>query len=172
MEFGAFWTHTFDMGTLRFTPVSLLLGAFLIILTLILQRQLRRILTKRFFPRFNIHPGLANAYATLIGYIFLIVAMLLILPVTLEGFNWSTLSVILGAVSFGIGFGLRNIADNFVSGLIILLERPIKVGDRVSIDAANGTVASIKARSTTVPSSLDSFTRSASSTPCLRASAG
>ncbi|MEX0327059.1 MAG: mechanosensitive ion channel family protein [Puniceicoccaceae bacterium] len=150
MSIETFWTRTFDMGTLSFTPLSILLGFILVILTLILQRLLKRLLTKRFFPRFNMHPGLANAYSTLIGYIFLIVSLMLILPITLDGFNWATLSVILGAVSFGVGFGLRNIADNFVSGLIILLERPIKVGDRVSIDETNGTITSIRARSTTI----------------------
>ncbi|MEX0331737.1 MAG: mechanosensitive ion channel family protein [Puniceicoccaceae bacterium] len=150
MSIETFWTRTFDMGTLSFTPLSILLGFILVILTLILQRLLKRLLTKRFFPRFNMHPGLANAYSTLIGYIFLILSLMLILPITLDGFNWATLSVILGAVSFGVGFGLRNIADNFVSGLIILLERPIKVGDRVSIDETNGTITSIRARSTTI----------------------
>ena len=150
MTVESFWTRSFDMGTISFTPVSLILGVVLVILTLFLQRLFRRILTKRFFPRFNIHPGLANAYATLSGYIFLVVALMLILPITLDGFNFATLSVILGAVSFGVGFGLRNIADNFVSGLIILLERPIKVGDRVTIDDASGTITSIRARSTTI----------------------
>jgi small-conductance mechanosensitive channel len=150
MQLGSFWMRSVDMGTVSFTPLSLLLGAILIIFSLILQKLLQRILTKRFFPRFKIHPGLANAYATLIGYIFLVLAIMLILPLSLDGFNWATLSVILGAVSFGVGFGLRNIADNFVSGLIILLERPIKVGDRISIDATSGTVTSIRARSTTI----------------------
>ena len=73
-----------------------------------------------------------------------------ILPLALPGFNLATLSVIAGALSFGIGFGLRNIADNFVSGLIILTERPIKVGDRLEIDDLEGKVMEIRARSTTV----------------------
>lgn len=143
-------TRTFEVGSISFTPLSMLLGFILILFILVLQRFLHRLLTKRFFPRFKIHPGLANAYATLICYTFLVVALLVILPVALDGFNLATLSVVLGAVSFGVGFGLRNIADNFVSGLIILLERPVKVGDRVTIDNTSGTVTSIRARSTTV----------------------
>lgn len=150
MPLESFWTRSIDMGTVSFTPLSILLGMILITLTIILQRLLKRILTRRFFPRFKMHPGLANAYATLIGYIFLLLALMLILPITLDGLNWGTLSVILGAVSFGVGFGLRNIADNFVSGLIILLERPIKVGDRVTIDQTSGRVISIRARSTSI----------------------
>lgn len=66
------------------------------------------------------------------------------------GFNIQTLSVVIGALSFGIGFGLRNVADNFFSGLIILLERPIKVGDRIQVGSSYGTVIDIRARSTTV----------------------
>ncbi|MGC9450094.1 MAG: mechanosensitive ion channel family protein [Oceanipulchritudo sp.] len=138
------------MGTVRFTPLSLLLGFILLLIVVVLQRTIHRLLTKRFFPRFKMHPGLANAYATLIGYLFLILALFIILPVTFDGLNWATFSVILGAISFGVGFGLRNIADNFVSGLIILLERPIKVGDRITIDDTSGTVMSIRARSATV----------------------
>lgn len=146
----SFWFQVIEMGTVSFTPFSLLLGVSLTLVTLIIQRILYRILTKRFFPRFKIHPGLGNAYATLIGYVFLVLALLVILPITFQGLNWATFSVILGAVSFGIGFGMRNIADNFVSGLIILLERPIKVGDRITVDNTSGTVTSIRARSTTV----------------------
>ncbi|MGA1205801.1 MAG: mechanosensitive ion channel family protein [Opitutales bacterium] len=150
MTADSFWTASIEVGTVSFTPVSLLMGTTLIILALLLKRILHRVLTRRFFPRFNINPGLANAYSTLIGYVFLILALFIILPITISGLNWSTLSVVLGAVSFGVGFGLRNIADNFVSGLIILLERPIKVGDRITVDATSGTVTSIRARSTTV----------------------
>ncbi|MEX0322397.1 MAG: mechanosensitive ion channel family protein [Puniceicoccaceae bacterium] len=146
----SFWFQVVEMGTVSFTPISLLLGIILILLTLIFQRILHRVLTKRFFPRFKIHPGLGNAYATLLGYLFLALALFIILPITFQGLNWATFSVILGAVSFGIGFGMRNIADNFVSGLIILLERPIKVGDRITVDGTSGTVSSIRARSTTV----------------------
>ena len=146
----SFWTSSIEMGAVSFTPTSLLLGLVLVVLTLLVKGFLHRVLTRRFFPRFGVHPGLANAYATLIGYTFLVLALFIILPVTFRGLNWATLSVILGAVSFGVGFGLRNIADNFVSGLIILLERPIKVGDRITIDEANGMVKKIRARSTTI----------------------
>jgi small-conductance mechanosensitive channel len=150
MTVESFWTRTIEVGQISFTPLSIALGTTLLILAIILQRIIHRVLTRRFFPRFKIHPGLGNAYATLIGYTFLILALGLILPISFQGLSWATFSVILGAVSFGVGFGLRNIADNFVSGLIILLERPIKVGDRVTIDDTSGTVTSIRARSTTI----------------------
>ena len=150
MTWDGFWTRTIDFGTVSLTPISVILGLALLTTAFVLQKLLYRMLTRKFFPRFNINPGLGNAYATLLGYIFLVAALLVILPVTFQGFNWSTFSVILGAVSFGIGFGLRNVTDNFVSGLIILLERPVKVGDRITIDNLSGTVTSIRSRSTTV----------------------
>jgi small-conductance mechanosensitive channel len=150
MTVGTFWTRAIELGSISFTPVSLALGLVLLAITLLIQRLLRRLLTRKFFPRFKLNPGLANAWATLIGYIFLVLALVIILPVTFQGLSWATFSVMLGAVSFGIGFGLRNIADNFVSGLIILLERPVKVGDRVTVDELSGVVTSIRARSTTV----------------------
>jgi small-conductance mechanosensitive channel len=146
----SFWTSSIDAGTLSFTPLSILLGTVLLLVAIILQRVIYKVLTRRFFPRFKIHPGLGNAYATLICYTFLTLALFFILPITFTGLNWATFSVILGAISFGVGFGLRNIADNFVSGLIILLERPVKVGDRVTIDQTSGTVTSIRARSATI----------------------
>lgn len=150
MTVESFWTKAIEMGQISFTPISVILGAVLLVIAVVLQRIIHRMLTRRFFPRFKIHPGLGNAYATLIGYTFLILSLGLILPVTFQGLSWATFSVILGAVSFGVGFGLRNIADNFVSGLIILLERPVKVGDRVTLDDTSGTVTSIRARSTTI----------------------
>ena len=145
-----FWTQVIELGNVSFTPLSLLMGVFLLLLALLVQRLVYHLLTHRFFPRFNIHPGLGNAYATLIGYSFLVLALFLIGPIAFNGLNWATFSVILGAVSFGVGFGLRNIADNFVSGLIILLERPVKVGDRVTLDNTSGMISAIRGRSTTL----------------------
>ena len=150
MTVDSFWTQAIAVGHISFTPISILLGTGLLILAIILQRIIHRTLTRRFFPRFKVHPGLGNAYATLIGYTFLTLAVGIILPISFQGLSWATFSVILGAVSFGVGFGLRNIADNFVSGLIILLERPVKVGDRVTLDNTSGTVSAIRARSTTI----------------------
>lgn len=150
MTEGGFWTTPVNLGSVSFTPLSLVIGCVLLVLAILVQRLLTGLLRHRLFPRFRIHPGLGNAYAILGGYVFLVLSLILIGPLTFQGLNWATFSVILGAISLGVGFGLRNIADNFVSGLIILLERPVKVGDRVTIDETSGTVASIRARSTTV----------------------
>src|SRR5262245_16079197 len=143
-------TRRFDLGSLSFTPASLMLGAALLIALNIVSRILRRLLRDRFLPRAGIARGVSIALATLVYYLLMIVGTLMLLPVMVSGFNLHTLSLMLGAISFGIGFGLRNIADNFVSGLILLIERPIKVGDRIQVGDTFGDVLEIKARATIV----------------------
>lgn len=145
-----FWLQPVHMGSISFSPASLLGGFLLLAFLILVQRRLQRLLSRKVFPRFGIETGLAYAYSVLAGYSVLLLGIAVILPLSVQGINWTTISVVLGAVSFGIGFGLRNIADNFVSGLIILLERPIKVGDRIAIDDLMGNVVAIRARSTSV----------------------
>ena len=145
-----FLFRDFQFGSLGFTPLSLLIGLGLLAALVVLNSMLKRVLRHRVLPRAGLTPGVSAAMSTLIGYIVLVVGILVILPISIQGFNMGTLSVLLGAVSFGIGFGLRNIADNFVSGLILLIERPIKIGDRISVEGVFGTVREIRARSTTV----------------------
>ena len=145
-----FLVMKFEFGALSFTPLSILIGIVLLILLVLFNSMLKRVLRGRIFPKAGLAPGVSAAMSTLVGYIVLVVGILIILPISVEGFNMSTLGVLLGAVSFGIGFGLRNIADNFVSGLILLIERPIKVGDRIEVEGVFGTVKEIRARSTTV----------------------
>ncbi len=142
--------RTFEFGNLSFTPLSVLIGIGLLVALIMLNSILKRVLRGRVFPRAGLTPGVSAAMSTLVGYIVLVVGILVIMPIAVQGFNMGTLGVLLGAVSFGIGFGLRNIADNFVSGLILLIERPIKVGDRIEVEGVYGTVKEIRARSTTV----------------------
>ena len=143
-------SRRFDMGSLSFTPASLMLGIALLIVLNIAARILRRLLRDRLLPRAGVARGVSIALATLIYYVVMIVGTLVLLPVMVTGFNLQTLSLMVGAISFGIGFGLRNIADNFVSGLILLIERPIKVGDRIQVGDVFGDVTEIKARATIV----------------------
>lgn len=145
-----FWFREFSLGAVSFTPLSLLIGAGLFSGLIFFNAWIKRILSGRVLPRLHLDKGLIHALTTLTGYAILVLGILVILPIAFPGFSFTTLSVILGAVSFGIGFGLRNIADNFVSGLIILLERPIKVGDRIELNDLTGDVVAIRSRSTTV----------------------
>jgi small-conductance mechanosensitive channel len=145
-----FLNRSFVFGDLSLTPFSIIKGVVLFVVLLLITASVKRLLRNKVLPKAGLDRGVSIAVSTLVGYIILILGLLVILPVVIPGFDLSTLSVVIGAVSFGIGFGLRNIADNFVSGLILLIERPIKVGDRIEVEGVYGTVRQIRARSTTV----------------------
>jgi small-conductance mechanosensitive channel len=132
------------------TPLSIVLGLSLVAALFIAVAIIKRILRDGVLPKAGLSRAGSSAVATLTSYGVLVVGLLTILPITFPGFNLNTLSVMLGAISFGIGFGLRNIADNFVSGLILLFERPIKVGDRIEVGGTAGEVLEVRARSTVV----------------------
>ncbi len=145
-----FWNRAVEVGDIVVTPRSLLVGLLLFAALFVIVTRVRKLFERRVFPRLGLTEGVSAAVAALIGYALLLVGVLVILPVMAPGFNINTLVVVLGALSFGVGFGLRNVADNFFSGLILLIERPIKVTDRVEIGGVFGTVVDIRARSTTV----------------------
>jgi len=148
--FFEFLREPFEVGNLRFTPLSIIVGIAMVVGLAVLVSLLKRILRERILPRAGLNRGVSIAISTLIGYGVMLLGVLIILPVMIPGFDLHTLSLVLGAISFGIGFGLRNIADNFVSGVILLIERPIKVGDRIEVGDTYGDVTEIRARSTTV----------------------
>jgi small-conductance mechanosensitive channel len=109
--------------------------------------------TKRFlFDRFLVHSGLDRALqyaiAQIIANVVLVVGVLIVLENT--GIHLGALAVFAGAVGVGVGFGLQNIASNFISGLVILAERPITIGDRVEVAGITGQVQQIRARSTVI----------------------
>lgn len=133
------------------TPVTLIsfLGAILFILSAYLfSRFLQRTLRRRIFPRFKLSEGLQYTFLRLAHYLFMFFGSMLGLQFI--GINLSSLAVIAGLLSVGIGFGLQNIASNFISGIILLFERPIKIGDRISVGEIHGDVHEIKIRSTTI----------------------
>ncbi len=145
-----FWNRAVEIGDIVVTPRSLLVGFLLLAALFLVVTRMRGLLQRRVFPRLGLTEGVSAAVGALIGYAILLIGVLVILPVMAPGFNINTLVVVLGALSFGVGFGLRNVADNFFSGLILLIERPIKVTDRIEVAGTFGTVVEIRARSTTV----------------------
>ncbi len=140
----------FALGGLRVSLLSIATGLLMLLVIWLLERLAMRALRERLLPRVGLNHGVSVAITTLLGYLILLVGVLVALPVMLPGFNLGMLSLALGAISFGVGFGLRNIADNFVSGIILLVERPIKVGDRIEVGGLEGQVVGIRVRSTTV----------------------
>lgn len=135
---------------ISFTLASVFIGLALFGVLVMVIRMLKTWLGQKLLVRIGISVGARAAVSNLVGYTLLFVGTLIILPVIFPGFNLNTLTLIIGGISVGIGFGLRNIADNFISGLIILVEGPVKVGDRVEIDGQEGDILEIRARSTVI----------------------
>ena len=111
-------------------------------------RFLQRTLDVRLFEKSGADIGFRNSFRTLLGYLGLIIAIFAAIGVI--GLDLSNLAIIAGALSVGIGFGLQSIVNNFVSGLILLFERPVKVGDWVVTQSGEGVVKQISVRSTEI----------------------
>ncbi len=136
------------LGALAVSPVFLLKAAAFLVLLVALSRATRNVLRNRILTRTSIDAGLQYALEVGAGYLVFIFG--LIVGLQSAGLNLSSLAFLTGIIGVGVGFGLQNIVHNFVSGLILLVERPIKVGDRVEIGDLAGDVIRIAARSTWV----------------------
>jgi small-conductance mechanosensitive channel len=141
--------HTLvKIGATPVTLLTVLAVIFWVVAVLLLNWLLRRFVVQRLLKRTRFDPSLQYAINKIAGYVFVIVGFFIALQV--NNVNLSSLAVIAGAVGVGIGFGLQNIINNFVSGLIILAERPITIGDRVEVGNVVGQVTRINLRSTVV----------------------
>jgi len=108
----------------------------------------KRFIFDRFLSQSGLDRSLQYALAQMAGYVLLAIGLIFALENV--GYNFSTLAVFAGAVGVGLGLGLQSIAGNFISGLILLSERPVKIGDRIVIDGVAGRVRSISIRATTI----------------------
>jgi len=138
----------FKIGETTITFWSLIVFIFIILLTIFISVSLRKFLNKKVFPRYDINPGVGHSYSRIIYYFILISGLLLAL--NSAGLNISILFAGGAVLLVGIGFGVQNIVNNFISGLILLFERPIKEGDFVEVNGIFGTVVTISARSTRI----------------------
>lgn len=138
----------FVLGTLPVSPLFLVKSLIFLICLTLLARTSRRILKTRILARTSIDPGLQYAVQVGTGYVIFILG--LIIGLQSVGLNLSSLAFLTGIIGVGVGFGTQNIMNNFVSGLILLIERPIKVGDRIDVGDLNGDIVRIAARSTWV----------------------
>lgn len=146
------WLRTaffgFSIGdiTISFSSILLALGIFLA--GAIVTRAIQRWLDQRLLPHTQLDTGIRNSLKTAFGYFGLIIAAAV--GFAYLGLDLSNLAIIAGALSVGIGFGLQSVVNNFVSGLILLAERPIKVGDWVVVGDEQGYVSKISVRSTQI----------------------
>jgi small-conductance mechanosensitive channel len=136
---------------LQDTPVTIMsMVVFFAFLTIFLLAGgfIRRFLQARFLERFDIDAGLRYTLARVAQYIVVVLGVLI--SFQFVGLDLTSLAVVFGLLSVGIGFGLQNITANFISGLIIMFERPISVGDRVEVAGIEGDVTEISIRSTKI----------------------
>jgi potassium-dependent mechanosensitive channel len=117
-------------------------------LGLTVTRAVKGWLERSYLPHTKLDPGLRNSIATSIGYLGIILAVMA--SASSLGFSLDKLTIVAGALSVGIGFGLQSIVNNFVSGLILLWERPIRVGDWIVVGEEQGIVKRINVRSTEI----------------------
>jgi small-conductance mechanosensitive channel len=140
-----------DGGGLRklnIIPANLLNAALTLAIGVYLVRALGRWLDAELLPKTDMDPGMCASLSTLFSNVSYAVVILLALSTL--GIKWNSLAWIVSALSVGIGFGLQEIVKNFVSGIILLTERPVKVGDLVSISGVEGDIRRINVRATEI----------------------
>ncbi len=138
----------FSVGS---TSITLSLIFYFIASALLLvffARKLRNILVNRVLKKYGLEYGTSKSIGTIFYYFLIAIGFFIIIQAT--GLDLTGLNLIAGALGVGIGFGLQNITNNFISGIIILFERPIKEGDRIEVGNVRGDVVKISPRSTTV----------------------
>ena len=140
--------HLFNIGTTNVTLWLVLNILFFLVLLVFFTGKLKKWILELLQKRSHITPGVGDAIATIVRYLFVIIGLVIILQTM--GIDLSSLVVLAGALGVGLGFGLQNIVNNLISGIIILFERPIKLGDRVVVGEVEGNVTAINIRATTV----------------------
>ncbi|WP_118790673.1 mechanosensitive channel MscK [Haemophilus haemolyticus] len=143
-------TTTTEAGTVTesITLFNLLVALVIVGITYVLIRNISGILEVLIFSRVNLSQGTPYTITTLLTYIFIAIGGAWAFATL--GMSWSKLQWLFAALSVGLGFGMQEIFANFVSGIILLFERPIRVGDTVTINDVSGTVAKIRIRAITL----------------------
>ena len=130
------------------TLADLLLAVFVAGVTAIASTNLPGLMEIAVLQRITLQPGSRYAINTLLRYVVVTIGAIAVLNIV--GWNWSQIQWLVAALSVGLGFGLQEIVANFVSGLVILFERPIRVGDTVTVGELTGTVSRVRIRATTI----------------------
>ena len=144
----------FEIGHLRISLAAILFALLLFAVGLYVARVIANWLDRRILSRARLDRGLRDSIRTGLGYVGVVIAFLI--AVSYVGADFTDLALVAGALSVGIGFGLQTIVNNFVSGIILLAERPIKVGDWIVVGTEEGYVRRINVRAT----EIETFERS------------
>lgn len=138
----------FTLGNFNFSIWTLFYLLLFLFLLFFVTSILKKWFIYKVFAKSNIELGVRIAVGTIIRYVFVLIGLFVILQTL--GIDLSSVTILAGALGVGIGFGLQNVTNNFVSGLIILFERPIKVGDRIEVGNISGDVNKISMRATQI----------------------
>ncbi|MGN1062714.1 MAG: mechanosensitive ion channel domain-containing protein, partial [Alphaproteobacteria bacterium] len=144
----------FNIGGIRISLVSIFMGIISFVVSLFVFKMIKNSLQSGALSKIDMDPGVRNSLTAGIGFLGTVLSAIFALAVM--GGSFGSIALIAGALSFGAGLGLQNVVNNFVSGIILLFERPIKIGDWVIINGQEGIVKRINIRST----SLETWTKS------------
>ena len=142
------FSFTFKLGNISVSLGGIALFFVLVYLSFWIAKTLRNILAEDFLPSMELQRGVANSVSTMSYYVLLMAGLTTALAVA--GFQFSELAIVLGALSVGIGIGLQDVVKNFVSGLILMIERPVQPGDTIELSGTVGKVLEIGIRATTL----------------------
>lgn len=143
-------TGIFEVKGTQITIASILVFIMLLLFFVFLSKFVSTLLYRRILRRVRMDEGVRYTLQRITNYTILILGVLF--SFQFIGIDLSGLTVIFGLLSVGIGFGLQNLTSNFISGIMLLFERPISVGDRIEVDDVEGDVEEINIRSTTINS--------------------
>jgi potassium efflux system protein len=144
------WRASINIGSLNLSLGDVISAVVIIWAAFAGSRLLRFTLEEEVYPNVRLNRGLPYAVSTMLHYVLLVSGFVVALGVI--GVDMTKFTIVVGALTVGIGFGLQNIVNNFISGLIVLFERPIKVGDTIQIDDVIGRVQHIGIRASIVAS--------------------
>jgi small-conductance mechanosensitive channel len=139
---------SFSIGSHRFSLLDVLMAILAFVAVTTVTRLLQNFFDRRLLPHTNLDVGARTALTSGFGYIGVAIAILV--AISTLGVDLTALAFVAGALSLGIGFGLQNICNNFISGIILLVERPVKIGDTVLVDTHEGVITKIRVRSTEI----------------------
>jgi len=140
--------YPFHIGQMRFSLLNLIFALLLVVMTHVTVRFWRHILRDKLLDSSDLEPGLKDSVTSISVYVVWALGILMALHAF--GLSATSMAVAFGALGIGLGFGLQNIFNNFLSGIILLFERPIQVGDAIEINGIWGEVRKINVRSTLV----------------------